>query len=217
LAGEADVCSVFFTRLHQRNRQLQSRIKAYEDAISLQVQIIFVSGVCGHSVPVFLMSGFHRMNVRYARVLESTRHLWLCICACAHKYHRPHAGGHATCARAPRMHTWQACRPLISEPEVMFVETVMKVRTISCARTKTLVAQEDAGKRANAEIHLKTSEIQNLQGDLAALKVFVFVYTSTLIYITHEYLHEQVRAGRNMHVRTSLPLFCCSLFKLEKP
>lgn len=49
LAGEADVCSVFFTRLHQRNRQLQSRIKAYEHAISLQVQSIFARG-CVHIV-----------------------------------------------------------------------------------------------------------------------------------------------------------------------
>jgi len=29
--GEVDVCSVFFTRLHQSNQQLQSRIKTYEE------------------------------------------------------------------------------------------------------------------------------------------------------------------------------------------
>jgi|LauGreDrversion4_1035100.scaffolds.fasta_scaffold2335645_1 hypothetical protein len=54
------------------------------------------------------------------------------------------------------------------------------MRTISCTRTKTLVAQEDTGKKANAEIHLKTTEIQNLQGELAALEVFVCVYTQAL-------------------------------------
>ena len=149
-------------------------------------------------------------------MLGSTRHLWLCMCACAHKYHGPHAGGHATCTRAPRMHTWQACRPLISNLRSC------SLRPCSCAhdfytRTKPPVAQEDADKKANAEIHLKASEIQNLQGELAALKVFVCVYTSTLIYITHEYSHEQVRAGTNMHVRTSIHLFRRSLFKLGKP
>ena len=92
--------------------------------------------------------------------------------------------------RVPRMHTWQACRPLISEPEVMFVETVLMCARF-LTRTTTLVAQEDAGKKANTEIHLKTTEIQNLQGELAALKVFVCVYTSTLIYTTHEHEYAQ--------------------------
>ena len=216
MAGEADVCSVFFTRLHQRNRQLQSRIKAYEDAISLQVQSIFVSGVCGHSFPLFLMSGFHGMNVRCA-VCWGARVTFGYACVRARTSTTDHMQAGTPLVRAHHVCT-HGNHVDPSYPNLRSCS----LRPCSCAhdfytRTKPPVAQEDAGKKANAEIHLKASEIQNLQGELAALKVFVCVYTSTLIYITHEYSHEQVRAGTNMHVRTSIHLLRRSLFKLGKP
>ena len=50
-------------------------------------------------------------------------------------------------------------------------------RMSSHVRTDNLNTQEEAKKGANAEVSLKETEIQKLQGELAAVKVFVRVLT----------------------------------------